>query len=397
MPSYQRTIVRPKRSPASSPGIWQRNPICVASGEQSYVVDVGRDFAPHAVSETLSNEATAALLVTDRTVNRLYGDAYRDALTSRGHKHTSFALEPGEEHKHIGSLQAIWDHTLRQGADRKLHMIGVGGGVVTDVTGFAAATWMRGVPWFSVPTTLLGMVDASVGGKTAVDLPQAKNCVGAFWQPRQVFCDVGHLRSEPERGFRSGFAEVVKTALVGDAELFDLLERHGGTGGAPKGGARETDLTSVFEPSLLSSIVRRCIAVKASVVTRDPRENGIRAALNLGHTVGHAIESVGGFGRHTHGESVSLGLVAAFRIGTELGITPRDLTIRVTRLLAALGLPTALEAEPLDAASKLLGYDKKRGGSDVKFVFCPEPGRVVFERLPIARLQELTIQAGNWA
>lgn len=369
-------------------GIWRRNPVCVASGEQSYVVDVGTDFAPAAAARALGEDATQALLITDRTVNALYGEFYRAALTSSGYKHSSFVLEPGEEHKHIGSLQAIWDHALSQGADRKLQLIGVGGGVVTDITGFAAATWMRGVPWFSVPTTLLGMVDASVGGKTAVDLPQAKNCVGAFWQPKQVFCDVSHLRSEPPRGFRSGFAEVVKTALLGDAELFDLLEHHC---------ADKSDAATTFEPEALTSIVRRCIAVKAGIVTRDPRENGIRAALNLGHTVGHAIESVGGFGRHTHGEAVSLGLVAAFRIGSELGITPPDLTRRVTRLLNQLGLPTALEAEPLPEAARLLGHDKKRGGNAVRFVFCPEPGRVVFERLPLERLQELTIRAGTWA
>lgn len=368
--------------------IWRRDPICVASGEQSYVVDVNRDFAPQSVASSLGGNVTGALLITDRTVDALYGDVYRAALSKTPFKHSTFVLEPGEEHKHIGSLEAIWNHALRHGSDRKLRMIGVGGGVVTDVTGFAAATWMRGVPWFSVPTTLLGMVDASVGGKTAVDLPQAKNCVGAFWQPAAVMCDVAHLRTEPARGFRSGFAEVVKTALLGDANLFDLLEQNC---------EGKINAATSFEPELLASIVRRCIAVKASIVTRDPFENGVRAALNLGHTVGHAIESVGGFGHHTHGEAVSLGLIAALRIGSELGHTPPDLTRRVTRLLTALGLPTALEAEPLDEASRLLGYDKKRGGNDVKFVFCPEPGRVVFERLPISRLQELTVRAGSWA
>jgi shikimate kinase / 3-dehydroquinate synthase len=368
--------------------IWRRNPICVASGEQSYVVDVGADFAPSAVAKDFGREATGTLLVTDHTVNALYGDAYRSALSSHGHKHSTFSMAPGEEHKHVGSLQAIWDHALAQGSDRKLNMIGVGGGVVTDVTGFAAATWMRGVPWVSVPTTLLGMVDASVGGKTAVDLPLAKNCVGAFWQPLRVYCDIAHLQSEPERGFRSGFAEVVKTALLGDAALFELLERHCASHPRSRG---------AFDSELLTSIVRRCIAVKASIVTHDPRENGIRAALNLGHTVGHAIEAVGGFGHHTHGEAVSLGLVAALRIGSTLGITPPELTRRVTQLLNNLGLPTALGSEPLEQAAGLLGYDKKRGGDEVKFVFCPEPGRVVFERLPIPRLRELTVGAGNWA
>src|SRR5690606_5654742 len=193
-------------------------------------------------------------------------------------------------------------------------------------------------------TTLLGMVDASVGGKTAVDLPLAKNCVGAFWQPRQVFCDVEQLRTEPQRGYTGALAEVVKTALLGDADLFNLIER-------------ESASIRAFDIDLVELLVRRCIAVKASIVSQDERESGLRAALNLGHTIGHAVESVGGFGHHTHGEAVSLGLVAALRIGVALGKTSKDLERRGVALLAALGLPTAIEAEPLADAAELLGHD----------------------------------------
>jgi shikimate kinase / 3-dehydroquinate synthase len=361
--------------------VWKKNPIAVASKEQSYVVEVGRGFAAEALPRALG-KCSGVLLVTDATVDGLYGETYRAALSRHQYKHFTHVLTPGEEYKNLASIEAIWETALKHGADRKLRVLGVGGGVVTDVAGFAAATWMRGVTWHGVSTTLLGMVDASVGGKTAVDLPLAKNCVGAFWQPRSVYCDVDHLKTEPLRGYRSGLAEVVKTALLGDAPLFELLETQ-----APR--------LATFDAELIEEVVRRCIAVKAAVVSRDPRESGIRAALNLGHTIGHAIESVGGFGHHTHGEAISLGLVAAFRLGTKLGFTPGELTQRVTRLLSALGLPTALENEPLEKAAELLGYDKKRGGSDVKFVFCPEPGRVHFELLPLTKLQALTPTLGH--
>lgn len=361
--------------------VWKRNPIAVASKEQSYVVDVGRGFAPAALAPALGRPPLV-LLVTDSTVDALYGEVYRAALTRDGLSHVTHVLTPGEEHKTMASVEAIWETALRHGADRKLRIVGLGGGVVTDVAGFAAATWMRGVAWHGISTTLLGMVDASVGGKTAVDLPLAKNCVGAFWQPHGVFCDVDHLASEPLRGYRSGLAEVVKTALLGDAALFDLLEDR-------------AERLRTFDAEQIEEVVRRCVAVKARIVSRDPRESGLRAALNLGHTIGHAIESVGGFGHHTHGEAVSLGLVAAFRLGNRLGFTPLELTRRVTRLLATLGLPTALENEPLDKAAHLLGHDKKRGGNLVKFVFCPEPGRVHFEMLPLTELQNLTPTLGH--
>ncbi len=361
--------------------VWKKNPIAVGSKQTSYIVEVGRGFAAEALPSAIG-KCSGVLLITDATVDALYGETYRAALSRHQYKHVTHVLTPGEEYKTIASVEAIWNTALQHGFDRKARVLGVGGGVVTDVTGFAAATWMRGVPWHGVSTTLLGMVDASVGGKTAVDLPLAKNCVGAIWQPASVYCDVDHLKSEPVRGYRSGLAEVVKTALLGDAPLFGLLES-------------EATRLSTFDADLIEEVVRRCVAVKAAVVTRDPRESGIRAALNLGHTIGHAIESVGGFGHHTHGEAISLGLVAAFRLGTKLGFTPRELTERVTRLLSALGLPTALENEPLDRAAELLGYDKKRGGSDVKFVFCPEPGRVHFELLPLTQLQALTPTLGH--
>jgi 3-dehydroquinate synthetase len=221
------------------------------------------------------------------------------------------------------------------------------------------------------------MVDASVGGKTGVDLGAAKNAVGAFWQPVSVLCDVDYLKTEPERGYLSGLAEVVKTAIIGDPELFDLLER-------------EAAGIAARDAALLTDIVRRCIRVKARVVSADPREAGLRAVLNLGHTVGHAVEAVAGFERLTHGEAVSLGLVAALRIGEKLGHTPKELSERTRHLLGALKLPIAIEKEPLAEAADLIGHDKKRAGSKVSFVFARGLGDVYTSPLDLSELRGLT-------
>jgi shikimate kinase/3-dehydroquinate synthase len=235
---------------------------------------------------------------------------------------------------------------------------------------------MRVVRWIGIPTTLLAMVDASVGGKTGVDLESAKNAVGAFWQPKAVMCDVHYLSTEAKRGFVSALAEVVKTALVGDPELFELLENN-----AASIAAQDLELTA--------EIVRRSVRVKARIVSYDERESGLRAVLNLGHTVGHALEAQAGYTALTHGEAVSLGLVAALRLGEAMGQTPRDLTLRTLQLLERLGLPFSLRGQQLEAAAALIAHDKKRAGSAVRFVMARGLGRV--ETLPI-QLADLRAQ-----
>jgi shikimate kinase/3-dehydroquinate synthase len=237
---------------------------------------------------------------------------------------------------------------------------------------------LRGVAWVAVPTTLLAMVDASVGGKTGVDFGPAKNSVGAFWQPRGVLCDARWLETEEPRGFKSALAEVVKTALIGDPALFQLLER-------------ETPRVLARDPAVVSELVRRCVALKAWVVGSDEREAGQRATQNLGHTVGHALEAEGGYSRLTHGEAVSLGLVAALRLGARMGKTPPSVVQRTEQLLKSLGLPTAVEAEPVAEAAKLLGHDKKRAGHFVKFVFAEEVGQVSVEPQPVEELRQRVI------
>ncbi|HYQ29354.1 MAG TPA: 3-dehydroquinate synthase, partial [Polyangiaceae bacterium] len=353
--------------------VWSRDELAVAVGDASYSVQTGLGFASGRVGALIA-ESPVCVLVSDKTVAALHAAPIEAALTATGARLLRVDLEPGEAHKNIAAIERIWHAALAGGADRKATFVGLGGGVVTDMTGFAASTWMRGVRWVGLPTTLLAMVDASVGGKTGVDLASAKNAVGAFWQPSGVLCDVHYLGTESGRGFISGLAEAVKTALIGDPKLFELLEDN-----AERVVARDGDLTA--------EIVRRSIRVKARIVSFDQREGGLRAVLNLGHTVGHALEAQADYSALSHGEAVSLGLVAALRLGETLGHTPPELRERTISLLRRLGLPATLAGQPLAEAAALLGHDKKRAGSSVKFVFAHALGRVETQSIALSELR----------
>jgi shikimate kinase/3-dehydroquinate synthase len=355
--------------------VWRRDPIAVPAGVHSYAVDVGHDLVA-ARLPGLAGRPSLALLVTDENVAPLHASRAHAALGALVRPGTDVVLPAGERHKHVGSIERIWRALLAAGADRKSLLVGLGGGVVTDMTGFAAASYMRGIRWVGVPTTLLAMVDASVGGKTGVDLEQAKNAVGAFWQPSGVLLDTALEATEPPRAYKSALAEVVKTALIGDPDLLDLLES-------------EVAAVNARSPEMVAAMVRRSVRVKARIVGMDERESGPRALLNLGHTLGHALEAHAGFDRLTHGEAVSLGLVAALRVGEALGETPKSLTERTVRLLAGVGLPVDLAREPLSEAAKLVGLDKKRSGSSIRFVVAKDPGNVVLRDLPLADLERL--------
>ena len=354
--------------------LWQRCPVAIAAGERSYVVDVGQGITEQCCLESLIGHTTL-LLITDSNVDKLHGTRVAEAIQATGARSVKVVLGAGEEQKHLGTLSEIFDQAQRGGVDRSSSIVAVGGGVVTDIAGFAAAVWMRGLRWVAFPTTLLGMVDASVGGKTAVDFGEAKNAVGAFWQPSAVICDVDWLRTESDRNYSSALAEVVKTAIVGDPELFALLENEGNS-------------IARREPELMIDVVRRCVRVKARIVGLDERESGLRAVLNLGHTIGHALEAKGGFGHWTHGEAVSLGLAAALKLGEQLGITPSDTAARVLKLLRSFGLPVDFERSDLTAATELIGHDKKRAGSKVRFVFVKRVGEVSIQWLVLEDLRE---------
>jgi shikimate kinase / 3-dehydroquinate synthase len=356
--------------------LWRRDAVGVAAGEHSYAVEIGSLIAASGAREW-AQRATKVLLVSDSNVAPLHAARLRAALGG-DNKVELIELPAGEAHKTLATVESIWRRASTIGADRSSLFVGLGGGVVTDITGFAAAGWMRGVRWVGVPTTLLAMVDASVGGKTAVDLGQAKNCVGAFWQPSAVFCDVAYSVTEPARG-NTALSEVVKTALIGDPALLDYMERR-------------VELTRARDPEVIAELVRRCVRVKARVVGEDAREMGFRAALNLGHTFGHALEAVAGFDRLSHGEAISLGLVAALRLGQRLGVTSSELVAKITDLLARLDLPTDLGNEPLEQAATLIGLDKKRKGNSVKFVLVRAPGEIEFRSIELGELERHSVE-----
>jgi shikimate kinase/3-dehydroquinate synthase len=359
-------------------------PCAVAAGLRTYAVTVSADVAPMARAWS-ALKATSFPVVTDENVAQLA--AFGRAPLPHAADPCVTVLRAGETHKTLGALQLVWDAWLTQRVDRNALVAAVGGGVVTDMAGFAAATWHRGVRWWAVPTTLLGMVDASVGGKTGVDLGVAKNALGAFHPPVGVHADTTFLATEPERSYRSGIAEIVKTALLARPRLLDEL-------------LRDPAALAGRDPSMLRHAVASCASAKAAIVSRDPEERGERAVLNLGHTLGHALESAGGFDRYTHGEAVALGTLAALRVGTALGHTHQGpvLEREITRLFDAVGLPTQLGRDELERALPLLGLDKKKDGASVRYIVVDEPGRPRIVSLPLSELTTLlraTLPAGR--
>jgi shikimate kinase / 3-dehydroquinate synthase len=354
---------------------WARPTIAVPLGSRSYAVRFAAG-APVRVAKAVAALAPSAVfVVTDANVETRWGRGLAGALEAAGcAPKATVVLRPGEEHKRLAAVEEALTAMVGAAADRDAVVIGHGGGVVTDIAGFAAATLLRGVRWVAVPTTLLSMVDASVGGKTGVDLGPAKNAVGAFHQPSAVGIDVAYVTTETDRAYVSGLAEVVKSAAIGDPGLFALLEAE-----APRVLARDL--------GLVEAIAFRSVAVKAAIVARDERESGDRALLNFGHTVGHALEAQGGFTRLTHGEAVSLGMVAMLRAGRALGVTDEAAAARVERLLARLGLPVDLDAQPLSEALPFVGLDKKRRGGGVRAVLlgtigAPEIRAIALDALP---------------
>lgn len=308
------------------------------------LAQVGRELAAR------FPERPAVALVTDEHVGALYAPAVTEALRRAGFTVHPLTVPPGERTKSLEALTQLWAFWLARGLDRHSLVVALGGGVVGDLTGFAAATFMRGIPWVNLPTSLLAMVDASVGGKTAVDLPQGKNLVGAFHSPRMVLVDPTALDTLPEVEWRSGLAEVVKHAVIGDPALWDLLAQ----GMATVQARRE-------------EVVRRALAVKVRIVAEDPFERGRRAALNAGHTVGHALEAAASYALR-HGEAVAIGLVVEARVAERLGLAEPGWADRLQAVLAGLGLPTAvpprMNAQQVVA---FLAHDKKRRAGEVRF------------------------------
>ncbi|WP_437669283.1 3-dehydroquinate synthase [Sorangium sp. So ce131] len=377
--------VSPEEVAARVLRVYADRPLFVPLGDKSYAVRFAPD-GPASVADAVAALAPSSVfVVTDENVSRLWGAPLLAALAAQGKPAAAVTvLRPGEEHKRLAAVEAALTAMIDAGADRDALVLAHGGGVVTDIGGFTASTLLRGVRWIAAPTTLLSMVDASVGGKTGVDLGPAKNAVGTFHQPSAVVASPAALATETDRAFRSGLAEVVKSACIGDPDLHVLLER-------------EADRVLARDPVLLTEVIRRSVAVKAAIVARDERESGDRALLNFGHTLGHALEAEGGFVRLAHGEAVSLGMVAMLRVGCELGATDRAAADRVVRLLARLGLPTRIEDEPVSAALRFLSLDKKRRGSSVRTILLRDIGSTFAEPMPLDRLAALLERAATAA
>lgn len=301
-------------------------------------------------------------LVTDANVGTLYASRALQSLRNVGYRSRAVFLSPGEKNKNMIAVQKLWGAFLKAGIERGSTVVALGGGVVGDLAGFAAATFLRGVDWVNVPTSLLAMVDAGIGGKTGADLPQGKNLVGAFHAPRFVVVDPQTLSTLPEVELRNGLAEVVKHAILGDPGLFKDLK----------------ELAAFKSLSALrwDAIVRRAMAVKVNVVEEDPYEKGQRQALNLGHTIGHAVEFASGFTLR-HGEAVAIGMVAEARLAEEMGLAESGLANEIAAVLCALGLPTEVPPD-LDRTCmcRALERDKKKSGGVVRYALPVRVGEV---------------------
>ncbi len=299
------------------------------------------------------------LVISDSNVAPLYGAGVLKSLHGAGYAASQLVIPAGENHKNLETVTSLWHNALEVGLDRKSTIIALGGGVVGDLAGFAAATYMRGCNWIAVPTTLLAMVDASIGGKTGFDLPEGKNLVGAFYPPRMVLADPDVLSTLPERELRAGLAEVVKHGVIADPELYALCAE-----------GWETVITR------LPKIVRRGMAVKVKVIEEDPYEQGIRAALNLGHTIGHAVELVSGFSL-LHGEAVAIGMVAEAWLAERLTVAEQDLSDALAGTLSALGLPVEIPQDlSRDELIRAMKVDKKKAAGVVRFALPVRIGEV---------------------
>ena len=340
----------------------------VPLGSRSYAIKVGGGLLPRLGAECAQLKlGQRCAVITDANVGRKFATAALKSLSASGFEPVLLTVPAGEKSKSVSTVEKCYDQLAQHRLERKSFIVALGGGVVGDLAGFVAATYLRGIPFVQVPTTLLAQVDSSVGGKTGVNLKSGKNLVGAFYQPRLVLCDLDTLKTLPKREFISGLAEVIKYGIIYDANLFAQLENN-----LPKILRRDSQT--------LSQIIARCCEIKAEVVGQDETESGLRAILNFGHTLGHAIENSSGYGKFLHGEAISIGQVAAAKLSHKILGLPLHDAERIEKLFIAAGLPVkiklaAARRKKLFAAMRL---DKKVSGGEVKFVLAEKIGKVVW-------------------
>ena len=354
--------------------------IDISLAERSYPIFVGTGLLGDEATYRQLPRAASALVVSNDTVAPLYAAQLIAALKPHYAQVLQVTLPDGEGHKDWPTLQLIFDVLLQNGCDRKTVLFALGGGVVGDMTGFAAASFMRGVPFVQVPTTLLAQVDSSVGGKTAINHPLGKNMVGAFYQPQLVVCDMDALKTLPPRELSAGLAEVIKYGPIADMPFLDWLDDN-------------IDALLAGDPAALAFAIERSCRIKAHVVGVDEREAGLRATLNFGHTFGHAIESGLGYGVWLHGEGVGCGMVMAAHLSQRLGLVDTAFVTRLTTLIQRAGLPVqgpVLRAD--DNAGRyleLMRLDKKSEAGEIRFVLIDGPGKAVVRSAPDALVREV--------
>jgi 3-dehydroquinate synthase len=355
-------------------------------GERSYPILIGGAMFDDPSTYADLPAATSALIVTNATIAPLYLQRLKHALQGRFKHLHQVILPDGEEHKNWQSLNLIFDALLSNECDRKTVLFALGGGVVGDMTGFAAASFMRGVPFVQIPTTLLAQVDSSVGGKTAINHPMGKNMIGAFYQPLKVVCDLDTLQTLPTRELSAGLGEVIKYGPIIDMAFFDWIEANLGA-------------LLTRDRAALAHAVRRSCEIKAAVVAQDERESGLRAILNFGHTFGHAIETGLGYGQWLHGEAVGCGMVMAANLSLRLGLVDETLVRRLTLLIERAGLPTRGPTLPENCAYPgalnadrylaLMRLDKKADAGEVKFVLLDGHGSASVRSAPDRMVKEV--------
>lgn len=343
----------------------QTKTVQIHLGERSYEIRIGQQILD-GVGEELARRfrTRRAALVTDENVEPLYAPSVSSSLTRAGFTVAPVVLPAGEAHKTLDSARTLYDRFADAGLDRKSLVIALGGGVVGDLAGFAAATFMRGIAFVQIPTTLLAQVDSSVGGKTGVDHAKGKNLIGAFHQPSAVFIDTSVLRTLPPEEYRAGLVELIKHGFIRDEELLRFIETHG-------------DAVEAIAPDTMIHAVGRSIEIKAEVVEKDEREQGLRAILNYGHTVGHAIEALTNYTRYRHGEAVSVGMVCAARIARDMGLLGDPDVERHVRVLSRFSLPVRLAGEDAEQIVAQLYRDKKTVSGRLRVVLLRRIGEAV--------------------
>ena len=339
--------------------------------DRSYEIRIGSGVLDETASWAGLPKAAAAVIVSNETVAPLYAERLRAQLAGVYARVDLVTLPDGEQHKDWTSLNRICDHLLAQALDRKTVLFALGGGVIGDMTGFAAAIYMRGVPFVQVPTTLLAQVDSSVGGKTAINHPLGKNMIGAFYQPVRVIADLDTLDTLPDRELRAGLAEVIKYGPIADAGFLCWIEDN-------------LDALLARDKAVLGYAIRRSCEIKADVVGQDEREQGLRAILNFGHTVGHAIEAGMGYGAWLHGEAVGCGMVLAADLSHRMGLMPEAFVERLRVLVERAGLPVVPPKLGVERYLQLMRVDKKAESGALRFVLIEALGQAGLHAVPDA-------------